>query len=64
MKKTLALLTALALTAGAAFAETTLKVGATPEPHAEILNLIKEEITRNFNHINRLFTNLCDCRVV
>ena len=44
MKKTLALLTALTLTAGAAFAETTLKVGATPEPHAEILNLIKEDL--------------------
>ena len=43
MKKLIALSTAL-LIAASLFAQTTLKVGATPEPHADILNLIKDDL--------------------
>ncbi|MCR5766555.1 MAG: MetQ/NlpA family ABC transporter substrate-binding protein [Treponema sp.] len=43
MKKIIALSTAL-LIAASLFAQTTLKVGATPEPHADILNLIKDDL--------------------
>ena len=43
MKKIIALSTAL-LIAASFFAQTTLKVGATPEPHADILNLIKDDL--------------------
>ena len=43
MKKIIALSTAF-LIAASLFAQTTLKVGATPEPHADILNLIKDDL--------------------
>lgn len=43
MKKIIALASVL-LTAAAVFAQVTIKVGATPEPHAEILNLIKSDL--------------------
>ena len=43
MKKILSFV-ALALAATSVFAQKSLKVGATPEPHAEILNLIKEDL--------------------
>ncbi len=43
MKKIIALSAAL-LAATSLFAQTTLKVGATPEPHAELLNLIKDDL--------------------
>lgn len=43
MKKIIALASVL-LTAVAVFAQVTIKVGATPEPHAEILNLIKSDL--------------------
>lgn len=43
MKKIIAL-TAAFVVASAAFAQTVLKVGATPEPHADILNLIKDDL--------------------
>lgn len=42
MKKIIAIAAALALTAGA-FAQK-IKVGATPEPHADLLNLVKAEL--------------------
>lgn len=47
MKKLLALTVAatLAFTAFAA-GKTTIKVGATPEPHAEILNLVKDQLDK------------------
>lgn len=43
MKKIIAL-TAAAVLSVSAFAESVLKVGATPEPHAAILNLVKEDL--------------------
>ena len=43
MKKILAITSAL-LAAVAVNAQTVLKVGATPEPHAEILNLVKDDL--------------------
>ncbi|WP_294428925.1 MetQ/NlpA family ABC transporter substrate-binding protein [uncultured Treponema sp.] len=43
MKKIIALVSAV-LAAASVYAQTTLKVGATPEPHAEILNLVKEDL--------------------
>lgn len=43
MKKIIALASVI-LTAAAVFAQVTIKVGATPEPHAEILNLIKSDL--------------------
>ena len=43
MKKIIALATAL-LVASSVFAQTTIKVGATPEPHADLLNLIKADL--------------------
>ena len=43
MKKILSFV-AIALAATSVFAQKSLKVGATPEPHAEILNLIKEDL--------------------
>ena len=52
MKKTMLAL-ALSLAAATVFANgkkdsaATLKVGATPEPHAEILNLVKEDLAEN-----------------
>ena len=46
MKKIIALAAAI-LAANSVFAQTTLKVGATPEPHAEILNLIKEDLAND-----------------
>ena len=43
MKKIIAL--AVAVTAAASlFAQVTLKVGATPEPHADLLNLVKDDL--------------------
>lgn len=44
MKKLLAVTCTLALAASSVFAQSVLKVGATPEPHAEILNLVKEDL--------------------
>ncbi len=44
MKKILSLATFVALSVSAIFAQTTLKVGATPEPHASILNLVKDDL--------------------
>lgn len=45
MKKLLTSILALFIATGATFAQNvTLKVGATPEPHAEILNLIKDDL--------------------
>ncbi|MBR1536692.1 MAG: MetQ/NlpA family ABC transporter substrate-binding protein [Treponema sp.] len=46
MKKIISL-AATAVLASALFAEGTLKVGATPEPHAAILNLVKEDLKAN-----------------
>ena len=46
MKKIISL-AAAAVLASALFAEVTLKVGATPEPHAAILNLVKEDLKAN-----------------
>lgn len=43
MKKIIALSAAF-LAATSLFAQTTLKVGATPEPHAELLNLVKDDL--------------------
>ena len=43
MKKIIAFGAAI-LAAAALFAQTTVKVGATPEPHADILNLIKDDL--------------------
>ena len=43
MKKIVSLITAV-LAAAALNAQVTLKVGATPEPHANILNLIKDDL--------------------
>ncbi len=43
MKKIIGFFT-LALSLAAVNAQTVLKVGATPEPHAEILNLVKEDL--------------------
>lgn len=43
MKKFLAF-AAIALIATSVYAQQTIKVGATPEPHAEILNLIKDDL--------------------
>ena len=43
MKKILSFV-AIALAATSVFAQKALKVGATPEPHAEILNLVKEDL--------------------
>lgn len=43
MKKIITLSALLAVTASL-FAQTVLKVGATPEPHADILNLIKDDV--------------------
>ena len=43
MKKILSFV-AIALAATSVFAQKSLKVGATPEPHAEILNLVKEDL--------------------
>lgn len=43
MKKIIALAT-IALAAAAVSAQSVLKVGATPEPHANILNLIKDDL--------------------
>ena len=43
MKKIITLSAVLAVTASL-FAQTVLKVGATPEPHADILNLIKDDV--------------------
>ncbi|MCQ2591315.1 MAG: MetQ/NlpA family ABC transporter substrate-binding protein [Treponema sp.] len=43
MKKIIALAT-IAFVASSLFAQTVLKVGATPEPHADILNLIKADL--------------------
>lgn len=43
MKKIIALATTL-LVAASVFAQTTLTVGATPEPHAELLNLVKDDL--------------------
>lgn len=43
MKKIIALVTAL-LVAVSVYAQTTIKVGATPEPHADILNLIVDDL--------------------
>ena len=43
MKKIVALALAV-VSAAAVFAQTTLKVGATPEPHASLLNLVKEDL--------------------
>lgn len=46
MKKIIALAT-IALTAASVFAAgKTLKVGATPEPHAKILNLVKDDLAK------------------
>ena len=47
MKKTLTAILSLAALTSAAFAQVTLKVGATPEPHAEILNLIKDDLAQD-----------------
>ncbi len=44
MKKLLSLAAFAALSVSAVFAQTTLKVGATPEPHASILNLVKDDL--------------------
>ena len=44
MKKLFSILTVALLAVAAVSAQTVLKVGATPEPHAEILNLIKDEL--------------------
>ncbi|MCQ2576433.1 MAG: MetQ/NlpA family ABC transporter substrate-binding protein [Treponema sp.] len=46
MKKIIALTAAL-LAASAVFAQVKIKVGATPEPHAELLNLVKEDLAAN-----------------
>ncbi len=46
MKKFIAGALALTLASALSFADVTLKVGATPEPHAEILNLIKEDLAK------------------
>lgn len=43
MKKIIAF-SAIALLAASSFAQKVLKVGATPEPHANILNLVKEDL--------------------
>jgi len=43
MKKIIALTAAL-FAAVSLFAQTTIKVGATPEPHADILNLVKDDL--------------------
>ena len=43
MKKFL-LIAALVFATTAVYAQQTIKVGATPEPHAEILNLIKDDL--------------------
>ncbi len=43
MKKIIAF-SAIALFAASSFAQKVLKVGATPEPHANILNLVKEDL--------------------
>ncbi len=43
MKKIIAL-ASIILAAATVYAQTTLKVGATPEPHAEILNLVKDDL--------------------
>lgn len=43
MKKIISFV-AIALSLSCAFAQKVLKVGATPEPHAEILNLVKEDL--------------------
>ncbi|MCR4630161.1 MAG: MetQ/NlpA family ABC transporter substrate-binding protein [Treponema sp.] len=43
MKKIITL-SAVLFAAAALFAQTVLKVGATPEPHADILNLIKDDL--------------------
>ncbi len=43
MKKLVAFALAV-VSAAAVFAQTTLKVGATPEPHATLLNLVKEDL--------------------
>ena len=45
MKKLAAILLAAAVLAGTASAQTTLKVGATPAPHADILKLIKDDLS-------------------
>ena len=44
MKKLFSILTVALLAVAAVSAQTVLKVGATPEPHAEILNLIKDDL--------------------
>ena len=46
MKKILALLLAAVLTLGitSALANETIVIGATPSPHAEILELVKEDL--------------------
>ncbi|MBQ5998331.1 MAG: MetQ/NlpA family ABC transporter substrate-binding protein [Treponema sp.] len=43
MKKILAFIS-IAVAAASVYAQTVLKVGATPEPHANILNLIKDDL--------------------
>lgn len=43
MKKIIAFAT-VAFAAASLFAQTTLKVGATPEPHADLLNLVKDDL--------------------
>lgn len=43
MKKIIAFAT-IALAAASVYAQKTLKVGATPEPHANILNLVKDDL--------------------
>ena len=43
MKKIIAL-ASIVLAAASVYAQSVLKVGATPEPHAEILNLVKEDL--------------------
>ena len=50
MKKFL-LIAALVFAATAVYAQQTIKVGATPEPHAEILNLIKDDLAAKTFHI-------------
>ena len=43
MKKIIAL-ASVALAVASVYAQSVLKVGATPEPHAEILNLVKDDL--------------------
>lgn len=44
MKKIIAFSAAALLAVSSLFADTVLKVGATPEPHADILNLVKDDL--------------------